>query len=316
MKYMVMECHPAYAVLMGEDSSVVHAANLHYTVGQIVESPVLLREQKIVRQNGFLTMRRCMAAAACLVLMAGAGVWYYRGNYTVYSRIVVSAAAEVSMDISRSGKVLSVHPLNPDAVQLLQDYECRGKDSLTVANELIERAVESGYVQKGDTVHVYYEKEKSGDADTYQTDLEQSIAAHDLNADVRAEEALLPSESPSEEMVPPLPEPTEKPTPDPLGSATHEPPPVPPEPPVQPDEPAPVPPADAAPEPPEPPQPGEESPAPPPPADAPAEPPEGGAPPSKPEEPAIHAPVPPEPPQPPISPEPEAPAAPLPAPAP
>ena len=186
MKYMVMECHPAYAVLMDEASRIVHAANLHYEVGQVVESPVLL-EQAAARPVISRNVRRFIAAAACFALMAGAGGLYYRTNYMVYSSIVVCAAADMRMDVSRSGKVLSVQPLNQDAAHLLADYDCKGKDQLTVTNELIERATQNGYVQKGDTVHVYYDKDKNKDPENYQNNVAQAIASHDLTADVHGD---------------------------------------------------------------------------------------------------------------------------------
>ena len=187
MKYMVMECHPAYAILMDEASRLVHAANLHYEVGQIVESPVLLQNAAPAesRPRFSVTMKRCLAAAACMVLLTGAGLAYYRGNYMTYTTIVVSAAADVSMDVSRSGKVLAVHALNDDAAQLLSDYDCRGKDKRTVTNELIGRAIENGYVSAGDTVYVYLDTDKTSDYESYRTELEEEIAAHDLTADVK-----------------------------------------------------------------------------------------------------------------------------------
>ena len=184
MKYMVMECHKAYAVLMDEASRVVHAANLHYEVGQIVEAPVLLQEQEASAPRISMTVKRIAAVAACFVVMAGAGALYYHGNHVPYSSIMVCAEANIRMDVSRSGKVLSVQPLNQNAAQLLTNYECTGKDQLTVTNELIERAVESGYVQQGDTVGVYYEKDKSKNSEQFQEDVEKSLASHLLNADI------------------------------------------------------------------------------------------------------------------------------------
>ena len=45
MKYIVMECHPSYAVLLDEEGRFVKAANLHYETGQTVCEPVLMREE-------------------------------------------------------------------------------------------------------------------------------------------------------------------------------------------------------------------------------------------------------------------------------
>lgn len=253
MKYIVMECHKAYAVLMDEASRVVHAANLHYEVGQVVESPVLLQEQNTAKPRISAAMKRCMAAAACIALMAGAGALYYQGNYTAYSSIVVCAAANVRMEVSRSGKVLSVQPLNQDAADLLVNYECSGKDQLTVTGELIDRAVENGYVQKGDTVSVFYEKKKGKDAEKFEEHVGASIESHELHADIRrdvdqtelpqpeipVDPKIKPSEEPQPPTAPqhgeedtpaptapheqqtPAPDPEEKPQP-PTGPAEHE----------------------------------------------------------------------------------------------
>lgn len=44
MKYLVMECHNSYAILLDETGQFVKAANRHYSVGQTVTAPVLMRE--------------------------------------------------------------------------------------------------------------------------------------------------------------------------------------------------------------------------------------------------------------------------------
>ena len=51
MKYLVMELHPAYAVLLDEQGRFLKAANLGYSVGQQVEKPVLLRSPRLLPVN-------------------------------------------------------------------------------------------------------------------------------------------------------------------------------------------------------------------------------------------------------------------------
>ena len=52
MKYMVMECHLTYAVVLSEDGRFLKAANLHYEPGQVVtdlvemEIPESRRDEK------------------------------------------------------------------------------------------------------------------------------------------------------------------------------------------------------------------------------------------------------------------------------
>lgn len=46
MKYIVMECHFSYAVLLDEDGKFVKAANRSYQVGQTVYDPVLVGDYR------------------------------------------------------------------------------------------------------------------------------------------------------------------------------------------------------------------------------------------------------------------------------
>ena len=53
MKYMVMECHTGYAVLLDEEGRFWKAADLHYEVGQTVENPVLMKQAAALRQTPY-----------------------------------------------------------------------------------------------------------------------------------------------------------------------------------------------------------------------------------------------------------------------
>ena len=46
MSYLVMECHPGYAVLLDEEGRFLKAANLRYETGQTVYDPVLMKETR------------------------------------------------------------------------------------------------------------------------------------------------------------------------------------------------------------------------------------------------------------------------------
>ena len=67
MKYIVMECHEAYAILMDEESRFFHAANLHYSVGQTVSAPILMqRNTEEKAENAAQTAPRCWCMTARL----------------------------------------------------------------------------------------------------------------------------------------------------------------------------------------------------------------------------------------------------------
>ena len=151
MKYLVMECHPGYAVLLDEEGRFLKAANLHYEVGQTVQSPVLMREKPYGRRRGrWIASGIMAAAAACLLLFFG--VTYYQNNILTYSSIYLTINPEIQMDLNRKGMVVELTGTNEDGKELLEGYDGRGKDKITVSDELIDRAIEMGFLSEGGMV--------------------------------------------------------------------------------------------------------------------------------------------------------------------
>ena len=151
MKYLVMECHPGYAVLLDEEGRFLKAANLHYEVGQTVQSPVLMREKPYGRRRGrWIASGIMAAAAACLLLFFG--VTYYQNNILTYSSIYLTINPEIQMDLNRKGIVVELTGTNEDGKELLEGYDGRGKDKITVSDELIDRAIEMGFLSEGGMV--------------------------------------------------------------------------------------------------------------------------------------------------------------------
>lgn len=65
MNYLVMECHPGYAILLDEEGRFLKAANLHYKVGQTVRDPVLMRTERRRRRAGSAAGSRRSRPACC-----------------------------------------------------------------------------------------------------------------------------------------------------------------------------------------------------------------------------------------------------------
>lgn len=151
MKYLVVECHKGYAVLLDENASFVNSANLGYEVGQTVSDPVLMDSGKIKTNRRIITVSRLIAAAACLVLVSG--IFLYRRNHAVYSEITISD--NVCMQVNRKGEVITVESLNSDGEKLLENYQAEGKNQLDATEEIIKKAIETGSIQDGDTVSLY-----------------------------------------------------------------------------------------------------------------------------------------------------------------
>ena len=171
MKYMVMECHEGYAVLMDEESRFVQAANLRYKVGQTVTDPVLMNAETEARSRISMHISKFVAAAACLTVAVSAGAFYYSGNYKAHSTVLISSEANVRMELNKKGKVLSISTDNAESDEILTNYDGKGKDMLTAANDIIDIEKDKGYIESGDTVDIYIKADNSADYYSYKSDL-------------------------------------------------------------------------------------------------------------------------------------------------
>jgi len=171
MKYIVMECHEGYAVLMDEESRFVNAANIHYSVGQTVTEPILLNTETSSARRISLHISKFTAAAACLALAVCAGAFHYSHNYKAHSTVLISSEANVRMELNKKGKVLKLNADNPEGSDVLKNYDGKGKDMLTAANEILDIEKGKGYIDNGDTVDIYIKSENTSDYYSYKSDL-------------------------------------------------------------------------------------------------------------------------------------------------
>ena len=159
MKYLVMETHPAYAVVLDEEGRFLKAANLQYRVGDTVQHIVELRQARPRAPALWKPLSGLAAAAACLCLVF---FGYYQPNYTAYGTLRIQINPDVEMTVSRTDRVLDLEGLNADGEDLIGGYDYRGKDRETAAGELVERAIDMGYLSDGDTISITV---SSSDAD-------------------------------------------------------------------------------------------------------------------------------------------------------
>jgi hypothetical protein len=171
MKYMVMECHESYAVLMDEESRFVQAANLRYKVGQTVTDPVLMNAEELNRGRISMHISKFVAAAACLTIAVSAGAFYYSSNYKTHSTVLISSEANVRMELNKKGKVLNISTENADSDEIIKNYDGKGKDMLDAANDIIDIEKDKGIIESGDTVDIYIKAETPSEYNSYKSDL-------------------------------------------------------------------------------------------------------------------------------------------------
>ncbi|MBR1822874.1 MAG: hypothetical protein IJ779_01425 [Ruminococcus sp.] len=186
MKYMVMETHDGYAVLMDEDARFVHAANLHYNVGDTVTEPIIMNNDPETASKGIkMIVTRAAAAAACIGLLIGGGYTYYANNFKPHSTIIISSEANITMELNKKGKVLSLKSNNDTGREILKDYDGKGKDKSTVAKEILEIEKSKGIISEGDTVEVYVLSDDDSTVSNCITDIEQEVSAPEIKVNVK-----------------------------------------------------------------------------------------------------------------------------------
>ena len=177
MSYIVMECHSSYAILLDEEGRFLKAANLHYQVGQKVCDPVLMEERPSRRFRPARWIAGGGAAiAACFLLVFGAG--YYQNHLVSYSSIYLTINPEIRMELNRIGEVLDLEGLNEDGKLLLEGYEGRGKDKTKVTDELIDRAIEMGFLSEGGQISFSIDSPDEALFQEYGEELKEEVNRH------------------------------------------------------------------------------------------------------------------------------------------
>lgn len=142
MKYMVVECHAAYAVVLDEEGGFRKVANLHYEVGQMVTDVVPMQIPARRKMGRWVTA--LVSAAACLALVLGLTL---PGVHQPYASVYVKINPEVRIDVDKQDIVVGVEGVNQDGIDLLAGYDYREKHLDLVTDELVDKAIDMGYLQ-------------------------------------------------------------------------------------------------------------------------------------------------------------------------
>lgn len=223
MKYIVLERHPGYVVVLDEEGRFLKAADRQYQVGQQLDAILPMRPP---RRRGRTVLFPALAAAACLVLLALSAV---RMAQMPYASVYMTINPQVRIDVNRRDTVLTVEGTNPDGEALTEGYEGRGKALEQVMDELTDRAVEMGWLHPGGQITLTLDAE-DGDWVAAHSD---SLPAHlneyldeTLQVTIRVDggetggqEAAIPVGPPSTAV--PTAAPTATPAPTPAGDSAY-----------------------------------------------------------------------------------------------
>lgn len=178
MKYIVMECNLSYAVVLDETGRFLKVANMHYELGQTVTNVIEMEipeaapvEDKTVKKKSKKWIYSLVAMAAALMLIVSSAL---QTSLTTYATVYIAINPEVRIDVNIAEKVLSLEGLNTDGIILVSDYEYKKKELELVMDELVDRAVEMGYLHEGGKITFNFES----DNDEWVESRSQSLMTH------------------------------------------------------------------------------------------------------------------------------------------
>lgn len=148
MKYLILECHPGYAVALDEQGRFLTVANLNYAEGETVSHVVAMRRPSR-RSRGVRGWFLPLAAAACLCLTV---LVLWQALFVPYGAVWMQINPDIVVEVNRLDYVIGAEPQNSDGLRLLTGYSTRGKTLTTVLTELADRAVEQGYLPRGGAI--------------------------------------------------------------------------------------------------------------------------------------------------------------------
>ena len=171
MKYLVMETHPAYAVVLDERGRFLRAANLHYEVGETVDQVVELQLPPARRFRAWWLV-------GLVVVLLGLGVLsfgFIRPQWMVYGTVRLQINPDVQLSVNREDDVVKLEGLNQDGEALIEGYDFRGEECDDVVEDLVKRALRMGYLETGGTVSLSASGGSSHWRDEMEKDLRETI---------------------------------------------------------------------------------------------------------------------------------------------
>ena len=177
MKYMVMECHPGYAVVLDENGKFIKAANMHYEVGQIVTEIVEMdsSEDKTLRSNKLRWIYSAALIAACFLLVL---IPFLFMSDTAVASVYMSINPEVCLDVNENDVVIRLKSVNADGKTLIKNYDYKNKKLDVVLEELVDLAIEKEFLGEGGKIKLSIETDDDQWADSYGNFLDSKIKEH------------------------------------------------------------------------------------------------------------------------------------------
>lgn len=160
MRYMVMECHLSYAIVLDEKGRFLKVANMHYEVGQTVTkvAEMQLPKNTTQKKKAIRGIYSFAAMAACLILTV---MTLFQFSQSTYASVYMSINPQVRIDVNRKDVVVGLEGVNGDGKELVADYRYKSKQLELVMDELVDKAIEMNYLHEGGQITLTLDSDSS-----------------------------------------------------------------------------------------------------------------------------------------------------------
>lgn len=178
MKYLVMECKDSYCILLDESGRFVYAANLGYTLGEVIGNPFLMEEMDVQKtshpQRWIRWTIAAMTVCSLFLWLSMLGRSYLSATTT----LLLTINPAVQLELNRYQQVVRLNGVNEDGKRLIEGYSAKGKDHLTVTDELIDRAIHLGYLYEGGKITIEIDARDDAELEDVGIGLRENLNAY------------------------------------------------------------------------------------------------------------------------------------------
>lgn len=178
MRYIVMECHLSYAVVLSEQGEFIKVANMHYEVGQSVSNIVRMHQPDTETAANAKHRGKwlySLSAAACIVLIVASLLYIPQ---LTYASVYLTINPEVRIDVNRSDVVVGITGTNEDGTALIANYNYSKKELGSVMDELADRAIDMGYLHEGGKITLEFDSQDGEWVIQHSNTLSTSLSEH------------------------------------------------------------------------------------------------------------------------------------------
>lgn len=150
MKYLVMEHHLGYSIVVDETGDFIRVMNVGYDIGETITEVTPVRRQKAAILSKPLMLTFGTVAAVFIFAI----VAVFSGMFTAFAEVTLRINPEVKIEVDKRNTVQSIRAVNRDGSILIDGYNFEDKKMLPVIDELLDRAMDKGFLHEGGTIAV------------------------------------------------------------------------------------------------------------------------------------------------------------------